>query len=665
MTDITIFPEWARNWAEKRLYERNVSETDIIHVKDWLNSYSKENPKIKTKIMKLRWEDAILAQQKWHKSLLEKSEKLKKFNGNPNDIEKIMDGYNGNTWNYITSQEGLKFEGEVMGHCVGSYIYHDKNIITLRDKNNIAHVTLEVQNNSIIQIQGKGNNSIHSRYSDDISKLINELNLSLNDINIEDTIIIKNYTKNNYSFSHKDKLLSYIEKNINDDMEFFSEIELSCNKDKISLSIPHNIYYDDYNENDVETIYSTLDNLSDNVIKKIMSMLVENIYIDSNDLFDKIKDVHNIKIKNIHFIQSINEEHVDFLNKITKSMNNIKTNVTNYISDSKYSLPSINNENINLTFQQRTDIDLNKIELYNSTLGCISFKDFNSENISVKIKNSNFDDVNLLKLNKINLALDNVVMNYLRIKSLISFQYKDVFLEHFIYSNQNSNNNYVLFYNNFNGEFKSVSYNDYQNKIGDVRKNKGNLNDLELFPKNSTLLWINNSLKVFKIPDFTNVNFSVDTKNINIIGNNVTFGNELRLNKKVISVGENITAKSFLISDERFLNLNLEGHDLSVTDISKVNIHDNLKFKNIKIVNCDDIYVDNQTCKHFVINYAKNIDMQNSNPEQITIKTKESLQDIAKSFIPPINIKDVSICFKDLINHHYEYDELLSHGLKI
>lgn len=77
MADIKIFPEWAREWAGKRLNGQDVSNADIISVKDWLNAYSKENPKIINKIMKLTWDDAMLAQQKWHQSLLKKSQKLK------------------------------------------------------------------------------------------------------------------------------------------------------------------------------------------------------------------------------------------------------------------------------------------------------------------------------------------------------------------------------------------------------------------------------------------------------------------------------------------------------------------------------------------------------------------------------------------------------------
>lgn len=659
MTDITIFPEWAREWATKRLNGQDVLNADVIAVKDWLNIYAKENPKIIHKIMKLRWEDAVIAQKKWHKSLLEKSEKLKEYGGNPNDIEKIMDGYNGNTWNYITSKEGLEFEGNVMGHCVGGYTYKDKNIITLRDKNNVAHVTIELNGNHIVQIQGKGNSAIHSRYSDDVSKLINELELSIDFINIEGVTIIKNHSKNNYAFNQNDKLIHYIQKNINDDMEFFSKVELSY-RDQIYLEIP-DIIDTDYDD---ETLYTTIKDLPKNVVNKILNMNIEMLHINSSDFVNNIKDVNDFNIKQIHFFQGITEEHVDFLNKINRN-DNLKTNIENYILNNVYTLPSIKNENINMTFNAIKINNFKKIIINNSTLSNISFKNLNNKNINVEIKNSNIKDIGLTKLNDINLVMDNVVMDYLRVKSFNSFEYKDVFLNHFIYGNNNSNNEYVIFYNNDNGELKHVSYDEYCNKIANTRRNKENINNLELFPNNSELLWLNNDMKTFRIPDYTKIKFSVDTKNINIIGNNVTFEGELKLNKKMISIGENVVAPSVLISDKRFLDLNIEGKEMFVIDIPEVNINDNLKFEHIKLINCSDVTINNYTCKQLKINYAQNIDVQNTEPNSITIKTKESVEEMVESFIPPINMDNVTIDFVDQKNKHYPYEELSSQGYKM
>lgn len=650
MADIKIFPEWAREWAGKRLNGQDVSNADIISVKDWLNSYSKENPKIINKIMKLTWDDAMLAQQKWHQSLFKKSQKLKKYKGNPYDIKEIMKGRNGSTWNYITSKEGLVFEGEVMGHCVGGYTYKDKNIITLRDKNNIPHVTIEIEGDRIVQIQGKGNSPIHAKYSDDISDLINRFSFVLDDLNIKGINIIKNHTKNTYIFNTIDNIAKYIEDNIDDDLSFVSATELTYDAE-FRINLPY-VEYDDY-EDDYETVdISSI--VSDKIANKMLSMGLSNLYLKSNDFVEKLNS-DNMRIKKVTFFKGIYEEHLDFLNKL-KKIHDLKANVVNYVEDSKYILPKIQNENINIEFNLSDSLNCKtiQIKMKDVIVDSVSFKDVSaSSKINMIILNSKFNDLNLLKIDNLNIKFDSVRINKLRIKNLNLFHYNDFYLNNLYMGNQTNNNQYVLFYSNTEGKLQSVSYEEYKSKVADIRKSRGNINMLELFPENTRLLWSDINKNIFKIPDNTTVAPFVGTKNISAIGNNVTFETELRLTKKITSVGSGLKAKHFVISDERFLDLNIEGEDLSVEHVDNATINDNLKFHEIALVKCKNVTVNNSTCKNLKISHAENINLYNSKPNYVFVRTKEKIK--GDSIVLPENSESTALNFFDQTSQ-YEPD---------
>lgn len=72
----------------------------------------------------------------------------------------------------ITSPEGLEYEGESMGHCVGFESMQYKKdlqsgellIVSLRDKQNKPHCTMEIRHRALNQCRGKGNRGVVERY---------------------------------------------------------------------------------------------------------------------------------------------------------------------------------------------------------------------------------------------------------------------------------------------------------------------------------------------------------------------------------------------------------------------------------------------------------------------------------------------------------------------
>ena len=80
-------------------------------------------------------------------------------------VVELEDGW---TAQKLTTKEQLDVEGEKMQHCVGSYADEvkrgDTTIYSLRDSKGHPHVTIEVKDDRIRQIQGKQNNRPAAKY---------------------------------------------------------------------------------------------------------------------------------------------------------------------------------------------------------------------------------------------------------------------------------------------------------------------------------------------------------------------------------------------------------------------------------------------------------------------------------------------------------------------
>lgn len=74
---------------------------------------------------------------------------------------------NGWTIQQVSDPEDLALEGKLQAHCVGGYASSDSTIYSLRDPNNLPHVTVEVNpEGHVVQIQGKANSEPKDAYRD-------------------------------------------------------------------------------------------------------------------------------------------------------------------------------------------------------------------------------------------------------------------------------------------------------------------------------------------------------------------------------------------------------------------------------------------------------------------------------------------------------------------
>ena len=182
--DLSSLPEWSRPWAEHRLAQlsHDISGEQWNGLNDWLTALPIERPKMPAKLHKLTIAQALEASVRWHEDIARRAERIRDdqagFGGDPSAVEVLADGGQGWRWVRVTSPEGLDYEGNAMGHCVGRGNYDDDvTIISLRDKHNMPHCTIEWDEAycNVKQVQGRANGPVIEKYHESVVSFINTL----------------------------------------------------------------------------------------------------------------------------------------------------------------------------------------------------------------------------------------------------------------------------------------------------------------------------------------------------------------------------------------------------------------------------------------------------------------------------------------------------------
>ena len=127
--------------------------------------------------------ESMTAQKLWHDELAEKL-KLNKITIPDLDEERVAFRFSdGMHFLYILDTKDLKYEGKMMGNCVGGSNYKQKIknglslVLSIRDKNNKPHVTIEIDRQSCRLVQQHGNEDPIEKYV----KLLDEMAFYLSD----------------------------------------------------------------------------------------------------------------------------------------------------------------------------------------------------------------------------------------------------------------------------------------------------------------------------------------------------------------------------------------------------------------------------------------------------------------------------------------------------
>lgn len=118
------------------------------------------------------FEEAFMEQSNWHQQMLNQYE-IEDIKIPELDHERIVFRFSDKKhFLYSLISDDLKYEGKIMGHCVGGQNYKTKvknkvsKILSLRDHNNEPHVTIEIDipSGQVVQQYGKGNQEPVAKY---------------------------------------------------------------------------------------------------------------------------------------------------------------------------------------------------------------------------------------------------------------------------------------------------------------------------------------------------------------------------------------------------------------------------------------------------------------------------------------------------------------------
>ena len=163
-------------WIAKEA-KKNISILDRIVdlrlIVDWA---------IETKIdlFSFTFQEAFECQAVWHLEMISRYE-IEKINIPNIDEDRIVFRFSDKKhFLYLLNAEELKYEGKVMGHCVGGNNYKQKIknglsiILSIRDGKNNPHVTIEIDvpSRMVIQQQGRANQEPIKKYKNFIKEFL-------------------------------------------------------------------------------------------------------------------------------------------------------------------------------------------------------------------------------------------------------------------------------------------------------------------------------------------------------------------------------------------------------------------------------------------------------------------------------------------------------------
>lgn len=141
---------------------------EAVYILDWLAGLEERDPRLHAKLSKITFKQASQHSQKWHEALAKAAEKSDRYvEPDEANAPKVLDLGDGWEVFWLKTDLARDIEGEVMGHCVGDGGYDDlyegQAVFSIR-KNNIAHITLGLDNQAVEQAVTKGNGEVPERY---------------------------------------------------------------------------------------------------------------------------------------------------------------------------------------------------------------------------------------------------------------------------------------------------------------------------------------------------------------------------------------------------------------------------------------------------------------------------------------------------------------------
>jgi hypothetical protein len=174
ITDTAGLPEWLRRAMQGAEKPQNIVLDDALRLRiqevlDYMNGVVQEKPD--TNLLAIGFDVAEQRSRKWHQRLRQRP--TESITPEPENGTEIVISYpDGWSWRKILGKDAMIREGEIMGHCVGRLGYYEQviraktAIVSLRDAQNVPHVTIEIdeRQSAVRQIRGKQNQAVIDKY---------------------------------------------------------------------------------------------------------------------------------------------------------------------------------------------------------------------------------------------------------------------------------------------------------------------------------------------------------------------------------------------------------------------------------------------------------------------------------------------------------------------
>lgn len=130
------------------------------------------------RLRKMSYAQAKESAKKWSENNQKKGRNLVDTD---EDIEPFKELENGLRIVKLLTKKAYEREGFLMNHCLGGYSPGNTTVYSLRDQKNDPHVTFEItkDDDSVQQVKGKGNGSIHPRYIDPTLLFLKEMGIDV------------------------------------------------------------------------------------------------------------------------------------------------------------------------------------------------------------------------------------------------------------------------------------------------------------------------------------------------------------------------------------------------------------------------------------------------------------------------------------------------------
>ena len=190
-------------WVEKNT-DKFKSPSEQEHLIEFLmENFGQKNS------INFNYEDCVQKAEQWIRDLNEKTNR--KNVGQTKTVMTLKDGF---FVVQLLDQAAKEYEGLEMGHCVAHIGYEPKTIFSLRDSNKNPYCTFEIQNQFLLQLKGKQNRPVLSKYVPYVLEFLKskklkataDLERSLKSLGFDtfdgkETITIKSYFSNLYEIS--------------------------------------------------------------------------------------------------------------------------------------------------------------------------------------------------------------------------------------------------------------------------------------------------------------------------------------------------------------------------------------------------------------------------------------------------------------------------------